>query len=565
MVVAAATAQSPDHAPCAVSDAFDFQSGIANADECSTLELQNSVALTANSFSSGTFVINNQNITITASEAATNAPITLDFGTYALNGKILVTGTSIVTNYTNVLATPRTAWLNSLDLQQFQGSGQGSDGVFRVQHALAPLTFDRENLTTTLPAQDSGTVTFDNCTFSCPTTTESASSYAIVSRVWTPLELLSSVNLADSRMLLLQQSIATANNSWGSTPVLIAESMVGQRMVYIVGVANATLQPAVASLSNSSSPADSLAVVLSDSYSPQPTPDTFFTWTINDNTDLLQVGYLGSLTLTALTLKLPEPCCVTISLPGSWYFSNQPLPWNIFGTVLPGAFSVQAVRIPQLNVPAYMVLRNVTIVYASCDASFAAAADLLVSKATIEADGDNGISFSNQTLVCNPCIFQGSEQVPSVYSNAVSQVELYDTNITCLNVGLDATSVNGTDQNSTRAQQHTPAIATAGAAWAPPVWLPVLLAVATSVLVTIGLAALWRRVRRQREADRFTSLRETVEPNRHLSSRRPSAAASAPVYVQRTMSTQGRAHSAGNGYQVQSSKLSNVYPATQLL
>ncbi|KAA6423601.1 MAG: hypothetical protein FRX49_06661, partial [Trebouxia sp. A1-2] len=429
MVVAAATAQSPDHAPCAVSDAFDFQSGIANADECSTLELQNSVALTANSFSSGTFVINNQNITITASEAATNAPITLDFGTYALNGKILVTGTSIVTfmdlavqnyaatsvqngststfmslfscdstsslhtsnvqffvdaerclldsNYTNVLATPRTAWLVSSKLSSYMNQ-TASD--------TAPLTFDRENLTTTLPAQDSGTVTFDNCTFSCPTTTESASSYAIVSRVWTPLELLSSVNLADSRMLLLQQSIATANNSWGSTPVLIAESMVGQRMVYIVGVANATLQPAVALLSNSSSPADSLAVVLSDSYSPQPTPDTFFTWTINDNTDLLQVGYLGSLTLTALTLKLPEPCCVTISLPGSWYFSNQPLPWNIFGTVLPGAFSVQAVRIPQLNVPAYMVLRNVTIVYASCDASFAAAADLLVSKATIEAD-----------------------------------------------------------------------------------------------------------------------------------------------------------------------------------
>jgi len=89
----------------------------------------------------------------------------------------------------------------------------------------APLTFYRENLTTTLPAQDSGTVTFDNCSFSCPTTTESSPSYQIVSRVWTPLELLSSVNLADSRMLLLQQSIATANNSWGSTPVLIAESM----------------------------------------------------------------------------------------------------------------------------------------------------------------------------------------------------------------------------------------------------------------------------------------------------------------------------------------------------
>ncbi len=335
-------------------------------------------------------------------------------------------------------------------------------------------------------------------------------------------------------------------------------------MLYIVGAANATLVPAVTSPSNSSSPADSLTVVLSDSYGPEPTTETFFTWTVNDNTDLLQVGYLGSLTLTALTLMLPEPCCVTISLPGSWYFSNQPLPWNIFGTVLPGAFSVQAVRIPQLNVPAYMVFQNVTIVYASCDASFAAAADLLVSKATIEADGDNDISFSNQTLVCNPCIFQGSEQVPSVYGNAVSQVELYDTNITCLDVGPDAAAVNGTLQNSTRAQQHAPPIATAGAAWAPPAWLPVLLAVATCFLVAIGLAALWRRVRSQREADHFTSLREAGEANRGFSSRRPSTAAPA-VYVQRTKSTLGRAHSAGTGYQVQSSKLSNVYPATQLL
>ena len=54
VVAASASAQYPEHAPCAVSDVYDFQSGIANADECNTLELQNSVALTANSFSSGT-------------------------------------------------------------------------------------------------------------------------------------------------------------------------------------------------------------------------------------------------------------------------------------------------------------------------------------------------------------------------------------------------------------------------------------------------------------------------------------------------------------------------------
>ena len=85
--------------------------------------------------------------------------------------------------------------------------------------------FDRENLTTTQPVQGSGTVTFDNCSFACPTTTVSLPAYQVVSRVWTPLELLSSLNLGDSRMILLQQSLTTANNSWGPTPLLIAQSM----------------------------------------------------------------------------------------------------------------------------------------------------------------------------------------------------------------------------------------------------------------------------------------------------------------------------------------------------
>lgn len=88
----------------------------------------------------------------------------------------------------------------------------------------APLRFDRENLTTTLPARDTAAVTFDNCSFSCPTITESLSSYEIVSRSWSPLELLSALKLEDSRMILLQQSLTTPNNSWGSIPLLIAES-----------------------------------------------------------------------------------------------------------------------------------------------------------------------------------------------------------------------------------------------------------------------------------------------------------------------------------------------------
>ena len=85
----------------------------------------------------------------------------------------------------------------------------------------APLVFDRENLTTTQPVQGSGTITLDYCSFACPTTIISLSAYQVVSRVWTPLELLSSLNFGDSRMILLQQSLTTANDSWGPTPLLM--------------------------------------------------------------------------------------------------------------------------------------------------------------------------------------------------------------------------------------------------------------------------------------------------------------------------------------------------------
>lgn len=274
------------------------------------------------------------------------------------------------------------------------------------------------------------------------------------------------------------------------------------RVVYISGMDNITLldqEDAANGVGNISNAVAAVVLPSGPEPGPESEPESFFTWTINDNTDLLQVGYLGALTIQALTLKLPQPCCVLISLVGSWYFSNQPLPWNIFGTIMPGAFSVQVVQVPQLNAPAYFLLRSVNLEYASCDASFAAAAELLVSKANAEYDtGSNVVSFVNQTLYCNPCLFQGSEQVPSVYSNAVSEVLLYDTNITCLDVGgsTAAANANGTVQNSTTVGQQVPPIATAGAAWVPPVWLPVLLAIVTCVLVGLGLTAVWQRIRK---------------------------------------------------------------------
>ena len=53
---------------------------------------------------------------------------------------------------------------------------------------------------------------------------EHLSSYQIVTRVWTPLELLSSMSLPNSQLILLQQSLTTPNNSWGASSLLIAES-----------------------------------------------------------------------------------------------------------------------------------------------------------------------------------------------------------------------------------------------------------------------------------------------------------------------------------------------------
>lgn len=284
-----------------------------------------------------------------------------------------------------------------------------------------------------------------------------------------------------------------------------------RRVVYIVGSPNATVvQQGIDSFTayNSSSPAAASSAALL----PQGADtdiDSFVTWSMDGNTDLLQIGYRGSLTVEAVNLKLPKPCCVTFPLVGSWYFSNQPLPWNIFGTILPGAFSVQAVRVPQLNAPAYLVLRNVSIEYMACDDSFAAAAELLVSKANTQSEGagQHGVRFANQTIMCNSCVFQGSEQIPSVYGNRVSQVELYGTNITCLSDALLKPPANGTDATAHNATTAATA-ATAGASWVPPMWLPVLLTIVTCIAVALGLLAVRHYLCREQMAAHFSSLQE---------------------------------------------------------
>ena len=291
----------------------------------------------------------------------------------------------------------------------------------------------------------------------------------------------------------------------GSTIPGPCSSLLACRQVIMVGQADASI------LQQNSSQSTASPAIASSAAQPS------FSWTINDNTDLLQLGYGGSLTLHTLTLYLPEPCCVMVSLIGSWFFSNQPLPWSIFGTILPGAFSVQAVKVPQLNAPAHLIMRNVSIVYAACGTDFAAAAQLLVSKATADTeDLSSSLSFDagNNTLYCQTCVFQGSQQVPSVYSNAVSTVSLFDTRIACLPPGSGTVSASSgaSTSNATASGQSSKSISaqTSAAGWAPPVWLPILLAVGCCAMVALGVVAVWHFIRKHGHRSAFTSLHETV-------------------------------------------------------
>ena len=93
--IAAAVFQPVAGRICNVSDAYDFSYGIANAADCTVLEVQHSVALTATSFSASSLTVDNQNLTIQSN--TTSPEVIFDFGSYALNSKIFVTGVSTFT------------------------------------------------------------------------------------------------------------------------------------------------------------------------------------------------------------------------------------------------------------------------------------------------------------------------------------------------------------------------------------------------------------------------------------------------------------------------------------
>ena len=80
---------------CSVSDAYEFSHGLENAGDCSILELQNSITLMSRSFSVPSLTVNSLNLTIQPSEKASG--VILNFGSYTLIGKVLVTGLSNIT------------------------------------------------------------------------------------------------------------------------------------------------------------------------------------------------------------------------------------------------------------------------------------------------------------------------------------------------------------------------------------------------------------------------------------------------------------------------------------
>ena len=90
----AAAVRTQEDVLCAVTNPYDFQYGIANVQDCSVLELQNSVQLTATAFATA-LTIADESLTIRPSPTA-GPEVVLDFGDYELNSKILVTGSSVV-------------------------------------------------------------------------------------------------------------------------------------------------------------------------------------------------------------------------------------------------------------------------------------------------------------------------------------------------------------------------------------------------------------------------------------------------------------------------------------
>ena len=95
LCTAAVLAQPTPGPVCNVSDAYDLSHGIADSVDCDVLVLQNSVALTATSFAATSLSLDNQNLTIQSNNAAPE--VILDFGSYALNSRVSITGLATLT------------------------------------------------------------------------------------------------------------------------------------------------------------------------------------------------------------------------------------------------------------------------------------------------------------------------------------------------------------------------------------------------------------------------------------------------------------------------------------
>ncbi|KAK9830420.1 hypothetical protein WJX72_011671 [[Myrmecia] bisecta] len=435
-----------------VQNTFDL--AFALWSQVPNIYLQGSLVLTPDGLPPNPFTISDRNVTIQPVANATGI-VTLDFGSLQTSHRVTVTNGAVVTlkrlqlknyffasletrsydtfmpffvveeqgrlqltdiqmsmdphrcqsrsDYPKFAESVRTPWLISLEPSTFQGgfvADANSNITYLVKSALVPQNYMRVSLTTVVPAQVGGHVQLAGTSFFCPPSSAPVpDAVAIASRVWANDQLNLALTQLDSRTILLQQnfSISTAT----SQPLVIAN----YRTI--------SLLPA-----GTQDPKD------------DPTAMMDITLTSNATSDMWQVGYSGTLSISAITLRLASPCCTQLQLGSGWYFAGTLLAWRLFDTVLPASIQVLAVRYATLTPPAQMALTNVTLTYATCNESSWMPAVTQLESLTASPNASPMMAVYDRaarTLNCANCTFLGTAAEGPILLNQTSIVRLINT------------------------------------------------------------------------------------------------------------------------------------------
>jgi hypothetical protein len=333
-----------------------------------------------------------------------------------------------------------------------------------------------------------GQTFIDNCIWTCEVIDDpNASKYSVITRAYSADDVQQALNAGDSRSIYLEGPVTVGNGSWGKGPIVVANF----RQVTISG------------------PSTSQALT---------------TWRINDEADLLVVGYAGTINIQDLVIELAQPCCSHLKFLGSWYFGNTPLTWEVFDTVLPAAFNVQPVRVPILTLPAHLTLTRVSIVLDTCDAIAFPKAVQQMEQIASNVTEQQRMSWDtvNSTLYCDRCTWQAAEQELSVFQGAVSTAVLVNSSITCLSWVQPPAPVPekqlGPGAATAAADGGPPASGSAKAGFNPSIAIVIVVAVAASALMSILAFQVYRMRQKQARAHGNLSLVPLTQANPQFTS-----------------------------------------------